>query len=143
MATRETERKLTAILSANVAGYSRLMGADEEATIETLTAYRKVFVSQIESHRGRVVDAKGDAVLAEPHDLPIVLPGPIHGALQLPESHETPWHEFFIRAGPGIHPFSVEPSPQGTDEPVEVGCLQLLESCFPQQIIVNGEELKR
>ncbi len=61
----KTQRKLTAILSADVVGYSRLMGADEEATIETLTAYRKVFVSQIESHRGSVVDAKGDAILAE------------------------------------------------------------------------------
>ncbi len=64
-AKKGTQRKLTAILCADVAGYSRLMGADEEATIETLTAYRKVFVSQIENHRGRVVDAKGDAILAE------------------------------------------------------------------------------
>ena len=65
MATRDVERKLTAILSADVAGYSRLMGADEEATVATLTAYRKVFVSEIENHHGRVVDAKGDAILAE------------------------------------------------------------------------------
>ena len=65
MASKGTRRKLTAILSADVAGYSRLMGADEEATIETLTAYRKVFLSEIESHSGRVVDAKGDAILAE------------------------------------------------------------------------------
>ena len=40
---KATQRKLTAILCADVMGYSRLMGADEEATIETLTAYRKVF----------------------------------------------------------------------------------------------------
>ena len=65
MAASKTQRKLTAILCADVAGYSRLMGADEEATIETLTAYRKVFLSHIESHSGRVVDAKGDAILAE------------------------------------------------------------------------------
>ncbi len=62
---KATHRKLTAILCADVVGYSRLMGADEEATIETLTAYRKVFTSQIKKHRGRVVDAKGDAILAE------------------------------------------------------------------------------
>ncbi len=62
---KSTHRKLTAILCADVVGYSRLMGADEEATIETLTAHRKVFLSHIESHRGRVVDAKGDAILAE------------------------------------------------------------------------------
>ena len=65
MASSGTQRKLTAILCADVAGYSRLMGADEEATIETLTAYRKVFLSSIASHNGRVVDAKGDAILAE------------------------------------------------------------------------------
>ncbi len=62
---KSTHRKLTAILSADVVGYSRLMGDDEEATIETLTAYRKVFTSEIKKHRGRVVDAKGDAILAE------------------------------------------------------------------------------
>ena len=60
-----TQRKLTAILSADVVGYSRLMGADEEATVATLGAYRKVFTSEIKKHRGRVVDAKGDAILAE------------------------------------------------------------------------------
>jgi class 3 adenylate cyclase len=65
MATKAAHRKLAAILSADVAGYSGLMGTDEEATIETLTAYRKVFISHIESHSGRVVDAKGDAILAE------------------------------------------------------------------------------
>ena len=62
---KSTQRKLTAILCADVHGYSRLMGADEEATLETLTAYRKVFTSKIKKHRGRVVDAKGDALLAE------------------------------------------------------------------------------
>ena len=62
---KATQRKLTAILCADVVGYSRLMGADEEGTIETLTAYRKVFLAHIESHNGHVVDAKGDAILAE------------------------------------------------------------------------------
>ena len=52
---KSTQRKLTAILCTDVVGYSRLMGADEEATIETLTAYRKVFTSEIKKHRGRVV----------------------------------------------------------------------------------------
>ena len=55
MASTKTERKLTAILSADPQGYSRLMGADEEATIETLTPYRKVFTSEIKKHRGREV----------------------------------------------------------------------------------------
>jgi adenylate cyclase len=59
------ERKLAAILSADVAGYSRLMGEDEEETIRTLTAYRKVTDSCIAQHRGRVVNTAGDSVLAE------------------------------------------------------------------------------
>src|SRR5882672_11330858 len=59
------ERKLTAILSADVKGYSRLMGEDEEATIRTLTAYRAVMTSRIQQQRGRVVDSPGDNLLAE------------------------------------------------------------------------------
>jgi adenylate cyclase len=59
------ERKLTAIFSADVKGYSRLRGADEEATIRTLTAYREVMTSIIQQHRGRVVDSPGDNLLAE------------------------------------------------------------------------------
>ncbi|MBI3757952.1 MAG: adenylate/guanylate cyclase domain-containing protein [Deltaproteobacteria bacterium] len=59
------ERKLTAILSADVKGYSRLMGDDEEATIHTLTAYREVMTALIQQHRGRVVDSPGDNLLAE------------------------------------------------------------------------------
>ena len=59
------ERKLAAIFSTDVAGYSRLMGDDEEATIRTLTAYRALISSLIHQHRGRVVDAPGDNLLAE------------------------------------------------------------------------------
>jgi adenylate cyclase len=59
------ERKLTAILSADVKGYSRLMGEDEEATIRTLTVYREVMATLIARHRGRVVDSPGDNLLAE------------------------------------------------------------------------------
>ncbi len=59
------ERKLTAILSADVEGYSRLMGEDEEATIRTLTYYREQMTHTIQGHRGRVVDSPGDNLLAE------------------------------------------------------------------------------
>jgi adenylate cyclase len=59
------ERKLAAILSADVHGYSRLMGEDEEATIRTLTAYREVMTTLIQQHHGRVVDSPGDNLLAE------------------------------------------------------------------------------
>ena len=59
------ERKLTAILSADVEGYSRLMGEDEEATIRTLNFCRQQMTTTIQRHRGRVVDAPGDNLLAE------------------------------------------------------------------------------
>src|SRR5882724_3677792 len=59
------ERKLTAILSADVKGYSRLMGDDEVATVRTLTAYREVMATLIQQHHGRVVDSPGDNLLAE------------------------------------------------------------------------------
>jgi len=61
----QAKRKLTAILSADVKGYSRLMADDEEATVRTINAYREVMTGLIRDHRGRVVDAKGDNVLAE------------------------------------------------------------------------------
>jgi len=64
MGKDEGERRLAAILSADVAGYSRLMGDDERATVRTLTDYRKVFSDHIERHKGRVVDTAGDSVLA-------------------------------------------------------------------------------
>src|SRR5712691_8043128 len=59
------ERKLTTILSADVQGFSRLMGEDEEATLHTLHSYREVTDSLIQQHRGRFVGSAGDSVLAE------------------------------------------------------------------------------
>jgi adenylate cyclase len=65
MVTQDFKRKLTAILSADVKGYSRLMGEDEEATVRTITAYREVMTTLIQQHRGKVVDSPGDNLLAE------------------------------------------------------------------------------
>lgn len=65
MAKEGFKRKLTAILSADVKGYSRLMGEDEVATVCTLKAYRGVIATLIRQHRGRVVDSPGDNLLAE------------------------------------------------------------------------------
>ena len=65
MTTQEVKRKLAAILSADVKGYSRLMGEDEKGTVRTLNAYKEVMTGQIQHYRGRVVDAPGDNVLAE------------------------------------------------------------------------------
>ena len=65
MAKDEGERRLAAILSADVAGYSKLMGDDERATVLTLTDYRDVFGDHIARHKGRVIDSPGDNLLAE------------------------------------------------------------------------------
>jgi adenylate cyclase len=59
------KRKLTAIISADVEGYSRLMGEDEEATIRTLTTYRNAIAKLVQQYRGRVVDSPGDNILSE------------------------------------------------------------------------------
>src|SRR5712691_10032170 len=59
------ERKLAAIFSTDVKGYSRLMGEDEVATIHTVTAYRALMATLIQQHRGRVIDSPGDNLLAE------------------------------------------------------------------------------
>ena len=60
----EGKRRLAAILSGDVVGYSRLMETHEGATIESLEASRDIFRSCIASHNGRVVDTAGDNVLA-------------------------------------------------------------------------------
>jgi TolB-like protein/class 3 adenylate cyclase len=65
MANEGFKRKLAAILSADVEGYSRLMDNDEEATVRTLTAYRTAINDLVQQYRGRVVDAPGDNILAE------------------------------------------------------------------------------
>ncbi len=59
------DRKLTAILCADVFGYSRLIGENEEATHRTLTSHRKLIDALIEQNRGRFVNSAGDSVLAE------------------------------------------------------------------------------
>jgi TolB-like protein/class 3 adenylate cyclase len=66
MATTTATRRLAAILAADVAGYSRLMGADEEGTLERLNAHRRELIDpKIAEHRGRIVKTTGDGLLAE------------------------------------------------------------------------------
>lgn len=59
------KRKLTAILSADVKGYSRLMGEDEEAAVRTLKAYRKLITTLVQKQHGSLVDSPGDNILVD------------------------------------------------------------------------------
>jgi adenylate cyclase len=66
MTEERVERRLTAILAADVAGYSRLMGLDEEGTLAALkTLRREVADPKIKEHRGRIVNTTGDGLLSE------------------------------------------------------------------------------
>ena len=66
MAGERVQRRLTAILAADIAGYSRLMGADEEGTLAQLKAHRHALLDpKIEEHQGRIVKTTGDGMLAE------------------------------------------------------------------------------
>ena len=66
MAEQRVERRLAAILAGDIAGYSRLMGADEEGTLARLNAHRREFLEPtIAEHRGRIVKRTGDGILIE------------------------------------------------------------------------------
>jgi len=65
MSKEHYRRKLTAILSADVKDYSRLMGDDDAMTVRAITAYREVIAEQVKQWHGRVVDSPGDNILTE------------------------------------------------------------------------------
>src|SRR5437660_396957 len=66
MVDQRVDRRLTAIFAGDVAGYSRLMGADEEGTLSRLNAHRREFLEpKIAEHRGRIVKRTGDGILIE------------------------------------------------------------------------------
>jgi adenylate cyclase len=66
LTAERVERRLAAVLAADVAGYSRLMGSDEEGTLTRLKAVRKSLVDPtIAKHRGRIVKTTGDGMLVE------------------------------------------------------------------------------
>ena len=61
----KVSRRLAAILAADIAGYSALMGADEEGTVRDLKAHQAVVLPMIGAHGGRIIDTAGDGILAE------------------------------------------------------------------------------
>ena len=65
MTEERAKRKLSAVLSADVKGYSRLMGQDEAGTVDRLKEYRALMTGLIQKYRGRVIDSPGDNILSE------------------------------------------------------------------------------
>ena len=65
MTEERVQRRLAAILAADVVGYSRLMGVDEEGTLSSLKACREIIDELVSSHHGRVFGSAGDSVIAE------------------------------------------------------------------------------
>src|SRR5712691_1838661 len=104
------ERKLAAILSTDVTGYSRLMGEDEVATIRTLTAYRDLMATLIQQHRGRVVDSPGDNLLAEFASVveAVQCAVAIQGALRLRNAELPPHRRMEFRIGINLGDVIVE-----------------------------------
>ena len=93
MADPSSRRKLAAILSADVVGYSRLMAANEAATVETLKSYRDIIGRLVARRGGRVVNAPGDALLAE---FPSAVEA-VQAAVEVQKSLEG--HNIELRAG--------------------------------------------
>jgi class 3 adenylate cyclase len=65
MAVDRAQRRIAAILAADMVGYSQLIGKDEAATLATLKAYREVIDGLISNHTGRIFGSAGDSVIAE------------------------------------------------------------------------------
>src|SRR5215510_11875461 len=61
----KTSRRLAAILAADIAGYSALMGADEARTVRDLKEHQVIVLPMIREHGGRIIDTAGDGILAE------------------------------------------------------------------------------
>jgi len=95
------QRRLATILSADVAGYSRLMGENEEATVQALRSHRAVFDALLKQHHGRVFNTAGDAILAEfPSAVEAVrCATEIQAALQTRNEHLPPGQKMQFRMG--------------------------------------------
>ncbi|HTP48057.1 MAG TPA: adenylate/guanylate cyclase domain-containing protein [Casimicrobiaceae bacterium] len=95
------ERRLATILSADVAGYSRLMGENEEATVQALRGHRAVFDALLKQHHGRVFNTAGDAILAEfPSAVEAVrCATEIQSAIHTRNAHLPPQQKMLFRMG--------------------------------------------
>src|SRR5271167_1949680 len=104
MAEHRVERRLAAIYAGDIAGYSRLMGADEEGTLARLNAHRREFLEPtITEHRGRVVKRTGDGTLIEFASAVDAVRSAIEVQRGMMERNETIPQEVRIELRIGIH----------------------------------------
>jgi adenylate cyclase len=90
LATERVERRLAAILAADIAGYSRLIGADEEGTLARLKGHRRDLIDpKIAEHRGRIVKTTGDGMLVE---FPSVVDA-VHCAVEVEQAMPEETHD--------------------------------------------------
>ena len=114
MTTPEFRQRLVAILAADAAGYSRLMAADDRATVAALDAARAVFRAQIESHQGRVIDMAGDSVLAAFETAIGAVDAALAVQRALPALHAAVAEDQRLRFRIGVHLGDVIEKPDGT-----------------------------
>jgi class 3 adenylate cyclase len=95
------ERRLATILMADVAGYSKMVGENEERTIEVLRGHREIFDEILRSHRGRIFNTAGDAILAEfPSAVDAVrCATEVQAALRTRNDHLAPEQRMMFRVG--------------------------------------------
>lgn len=106
----EIERRLSNIMSADVVGYSRMMGADEAGTLALLNSYRTVMFGLIAQNRGRVVSTAGDGVLAEFPSSVMAVQAAVDIQRQLYERNQTlpPERQMWFRIGINLGDVIVE-----------------------------------
>src|SRR5580692_11007171 len=106
----EIERRLTNIFSADVLGYSRLMGLDEAGTLTLLNDYKGIMAGLIAQHRGRMVSTAGDAVLAEFPSSVMAVQSAVNIQRQLAERNQKlePDRQMWFRIGINLGDVIVE-----------------------------------
>jgi len=106
----QAERRLTNILSADVSGYSRLLGLDETGTLATLGAYRGIMDGLIRQYRGRVVNSAGDGILAEFPSAVMAVQGAVEIQRQIAERNQAlePDRRMWFRIGINLGDVIVE-----------------------------------
>ena len=134
LATERVERRLAAILAADVAGYSRLMGADEEGTHERLKAhFRQLIDPKIKEHRGRIVKNTGDGMLAEFSSVVDAVRCAAEIQRGMPSRRET---SIFVRGHRGAK--HQEHCPASTRLPDERGCGGIVTSRSASTTLANS-----